>query len=113
MGKRPAGIELFVGNMGCIQREDTAFYAKRRSASHGNRTRTNSSKKLFFGATKAGASLREAESHRYAVNQFLKSVVREIRTLRSVGAGGGQPPLATQSGGEKPPATRLAIYLFY
>jgi len=46
MGKRPAGIELFVGNMGSIQREDTAFYAKRRSASHGNGTRTNSSKLL-------------------------------------------------------------------
>jgi len=44
MGKRPAEIELFVGNVGSIQREDTAFYAKRRSASHGNRTRTNSSK---------------------------------------------------------------------
>ena len=30
-----------------------------------------------------------------AVNQPLTSVVREIRTLRSVGAGGGRPPLAT------------------
>ena len=28
-----------------------------------------------------------------AVNQSLTSVVREIRTLRSVGAGGGRPPL--------------------
>jgi hypothetical protein len=44
MGKRPAGIELFVGNMGSIQREDTGSYAKRRSTSHGNGTRTNSSK---------------------------------------------------------------------
>ncbi len=68
MGKRPAEIEPFVGNMGSIQREDTAFYAKRRSASHDNWTRTDSSE---------------------AVNRFLKSVVREIRTLRSVGAGGG------------------------
>ena len=68
MGKRPAEVESFVGHMGSIQWEGTAFYAKRRNASHGNGTRTNSS---------------------YAVNQLPKSVVREIRTLRSVGAGGG------------------------
>jgi hypothetical protein len=43
MGKRPAEVESFVGNMGSIQREDTGFYAKRRTASHGNGTRTNSS----------------------------------------------------------------------
>src|ERR1022692_5278164 len=41
MGKRAAEVELFVGNMSSIQREDSAFYAKRRSASHDNRTRTN------------------------------------------------------------------------
>ena len=44
MGKRPAEVESFVGNMGSIQWEDTAFYAKRRIASHGNETRTNSSR---------------------------------------------------------------------
>ena len=43
MGKRPAGVELFEGNMGSIQWEGLAFYAKRRTASHGNRTRTDSS----------------------------------------------------------------------
>lgn len=43
MGKRSAEVEWFEGNMGSIQREDTAFYVKRRIASHGNRTRTNSS----------------------------------------------------------------------
>ena len=43
MGKRVAEVEWFVGNMSSIQREDTAFYAKRRTASHDNRTRTNSS----------------------------------------------------------------------
>ena len=41
-------------------------------------------------------SLRRAASYRNAVKQLPKSVVRETRTLRSVGAGGGQPPLATQ-----------------
>jgi hypothetical protein len=30
------------------------------------------------------------------VNQRLKSVVRQIRTLRSVGAGGGRLPPATR-----------------
>jgi hypothetical protein len=29
MGKRAAEVELFVGNMSSIQREETAFYAKR------------------------------------------------------------------------------------
>ena len=43
MGKRPAEGELFDGNMGSILREGSAFYAKRRSASHGNGTRTDSS----------------------------------------------------------------------
>ena len=43
MGKRPAEVERLEGNMGSIQREDAAFYAKRRIANHGNRTRTNSS----------------------------------------------------------------------
>ena len=43
MGKRPAGVELFEGNMGSIQREGSAFYATRRTANHGNRTRTDSS----------------------------------------------------------------------
>jgi hypothetical protein len=32
------------------------------------------------------------------VNQRPKSVVREICTLRSVGAGGGRPPPATRWG---------------
>jgi hypothetical protein len=43
MGKRPAEVELFVGNMDSIQGEGSAFYAKRRIANHGNRSRTNSS----------------------------------------------------------------------
>ena len=43
MGKRPAEVESFVGNMGSMQGEDTGFYAKRRTTSHGNGTRTNSS----------------------------------------------------------------------
>jgi hypothetical protein len=38
MGKRPAEIESFLGNISSIQREETAFYAKRREASYGNGT---------------------------------------------------------------------------
>src|SRR5580658_2651169 len=45
MGKRAADVELFEGNMSSIQREDSAFYTKRRTASHDNRTRTNSSQR--------------------------------------------------------------------
>ena len=44
MGKRPAGDDLFEGNIGSIQREVSALYAKRGIASYGNRTRTDSSK---------------------------------------------------------------------
>jgi hypothetical protein len=86
MGKRPAEVESFVGHMGSTQWEDTAFYAKRRTASHGNGTRTNSSEVV---ATKAVSPIPGAASYRYAVNRLLTSVVREICTLRSVGAGGG------------------------
>jgi hypothetical protein len=35
-------------------------------------------------------------SYRQTVKQLLKSVVRQIRTLRFVGAGGGQLPQATR-----------------
>ncbi len=38
MGKRPAEIESFLGNMSFTQWEDTVFYAKRRVASHGTGT---------------------------------------------------------------------------
>lgn len=38
MGKRPAESDAFLGNMRSIQREDTVFYAKRRTTSHGNGT---------------------------------------------------------------------------
>ena len=51
MGKRPAEDESFDGNMGSIPREDSAFYAKRRIASHGNGTRTNSSKSSVSAKT--------------------------------------------------------------
>src|ERR1700730_9906732 len=47
-------------------------------------------------ATKAVPSLSGVTSSRSAVNHLLKSVVREICTLRSVGTGGGRPPPVTR-----------------
>src|SRR5258707_15375325 len=46
--------------------------------------------------TKAVSPLQGTASYRHTVKQLLKTVVRQIRTLRSVGAGGGQPPPATR-----------------
>ena len=54
--------------------------------SHVNGTRKDSSKS---SASEAQRAVCTAEAIRGAVNHHLKSVVREIRTLRSVGAGGG------------------------
>jgi hypothetical protein len=73
MGKRPAEGELFGGNMGTIQREDSALYAKRRTANHGNRTRMNSSESSE--RTKApvyiiGPSHREGESLGESMSDF-------------------------------------------
>src|SRR6266404_2582721 len=47
-------------------------------------------------ATKAVPPLSGVTSSRRAVNHLLKSVVREICTLRSVGTGGGRPPPVTR-----------------
>jgi hypothetical protein len=38
MGKRPAEVESFMGNMSSIQWEDMVFYAKRRITGHVNGT---------------------------------------------------------------------------
>ncbi len=48
-------------------------------------------------ATTPGTSIFGSPGFRCAVNPSSKSVVREIRTLRSVGAGGGRLPPATRS----------------
>src|SRR6202040_1067441 len=47
-------------------------------------------------ATKAVPSISGVTSSRSAVNHLLKSVVREICTLRSLGTGGGRPPPVTR-----------------
>src|SRR6202790_715881 len=75
MGKRAAVVELFLGDMGSMQRE--------------LRPSTQREDQLTMETKLEQIAVK-------AVNQLLKSVVREIRTPRSVGAGGGRPPSATR-----------------
>ena len=75
MGKRSAVVELFLGDMGSIQRE------LRPSTQREDQLTMETKLEQIAGK---------------AVNQLPKSVVRENRTPRSVGAGGGRPPPATR-----------------
>ena len=75
MGKRSAVVELFLGDMGSMQRELRPSIQRE--------DQLTMETKLEQIAVKA-------------VNQLPKSVVREIRMPRSVGAGGGRPPPATR-----------------
>jgi len=75
MGKRSAAVELFLGDMGSIQWE--------------LRPSTQREDQLTMETKLEQIAVK-------AVNQLPKSVVREIRTPRSVGAGGGRPPPATR-----------------
>src|SRR5262245_32800478 len=93
-GKRPAGDAPIEGTMSAMQRAVTGLYAQRATPSHVTRTREDSSESSARPsradpASKAQPTLYTAEAIRRAVNHRLKSVVREIRTLRSVGAAGG------------------------
>src|SRR5260221_13552429 len=86
MGKRSAVVELFLGDMGSMQRE--------------LRPSTQREDQLTMETKLEQIAVK-------AVNQLPKSVVREIRTPRSVGTGGGRPPPVTRPGGGRPPpATR-------
>src|SRR5258708_33769619 len=75
MGKRSAVVELFLGDMGSIQRE--------------LRPSIQREDQLTMETTLEQIAVK-------AVNQLPNSVVREIRTPRCVGAGGGGPPPATR-----------------
>jgi hypothetical protein len=75
MGKRSAVVELFLGDMGSMQRE--------------LRPSTQREDQLTMETKLEQIAVK-------AVNQLPKSVVREIRTPRSVGTGGGQPPPVTR-----------------
>ena len=83
-GKRPAAGDSFWGDMGSIQREKQPSMQREDEADHGNGPGTNSSES--------------------AVNHLSKSVVRESRTPRSVGTGGGRPLPVTRSQGCNSPA---------
>src|SRR5665811_2560889 len=75
MGKRSAVVELFLGDMGSMQLE--------------LRPSTQREDQLTMETKLEQIAVK-------AVNQLPKSVVREIRTPRSVGTGGGQPPPVTR-----------------
>src|SRR5664280_2328275 len=97
MGKRSAVVELFLGDMGSIQRE--------------LRPSTQREDQLTMETKLEQIAVK-------AVNQLPKSVVREIRTPRSVGAGGGRPPPATRwdgkrGDGHRPPSYRAHPRLYH
>src|SRR5712664_2997875 len=80
MGKRSAVVEWFLGDMGSIQRE---------------------SRPSILREEQLTMEMKLKQIAVRAVNRLPKSVVREIRTPRSVGAGGGRPL----------PATRCLVFL--
>jgi len=80
MGKRSAVVELFLGDMGSMQRE--------------LRPSTQREDQLTMETKLEQIAVK-------AVNQLPKSVVREIRTPRSVGTGGGRPPPVTRWDGKR------------
>ena len=81
MGKRSAVVELLLGNMGSIQREIRPSMQRE--------DQPTMETKLEQIAAKA-------------VKQRPKSVVREIRTPRSVGTGGRRLPPVTRCGQQWP-----------
>src|SRR5665647_1567615 len=89
MGKRSAVVELFLGDMGSMQRE--------------LRPSTQREDQLTMETKLEQIAVK-------AVNQLPKSVVREIRTPRSVGAGGGRPPPATRWDGKRGDGHRPPSY---
>src|SRR3979411_1341112 len=80
MGKRSAVVELFLGDMGSIQRELRPSILRE--------DQLTMETKLEQIAVKA-------------VNQLPKSLVREIPTPRSGGPGGGRPPPETRWDGKR------------
>ena len=90
MGKRSAVVELFLGDMGSMQRELRPSIQRE--------DQLTMETKLEQIAVKA-------------VNQLPKSVVREIRTPRSVGAGGGRLPPATRWRSREAPPIPISLFL--
>src|SRR5216683_571415 len=88
MGKRSAVVELFLGDMGSMQRE--------------LRPSTQREDQLTMETKLEQIAVK-------AVNQLPKSVVREIRTPRSVGTGSGRPPPVTRWDGKRSVAEWLKL----
>ena len=89
MGKRSAVVELFLGDMGSMQRELRPSIQREDQL-------TMETKLEQIAANQSCASHMRSAGSCSAVNQLPKSVVRQIRMLRSVGAGGGRLPPATR-----------------
>jgi len=92
MGKRSAVVELFLGDMGSMQRE--------------LRPSTQREDQLTMETKLEQIAVK-------AANQLPKSVVREIRTPRSVGTGGGRPPPVTRwaVSNDRPYRTSIRVLL--
>ena len=90
MGKRSAAGELFLGNMGSIQWEI------RPSIQREDQLTMETKLEQIAAKTKAAPPICGVAGSCSAVKHLPKSVVREIRTLRSVGTGGGRPPPVTR-----------------
>jgi RNA-directed DNA polymerase len=91
MGKRSAAVEVLVGNMGSIRREIRPSMQREDQPTMATKLEHIAAKarSKTATATEAAAPTSGVASARSAVNQRPKSVVREIRTPRSVGTGGG------------------------
>jgi hypothetical protein len=85
MGKRPAGVELFEGNMASMQWEI------RPSIQRGGTPTMETGPERIAGRLlrPSSVALQGAAGPRSTANQRPKSVVQQICTLRSVGVGGG------------------------
>ena len=88
-GKRPADDAPIEGNMSALHRAVTGLSTKRGTHQSGQRDSKGEQRKLSTPASEAQPAVYATAAIRCAVHHRLKSVVREIRTLRSVGAGGG------------------------
>ena len=87
---KPSVIAQGLPNRGTLLAQNAAKPQPGRQASHLGDLQQDQGE-MSVTATKTATSLRKAAGPRSAVNHLSKSVVRENRTPRSVGTGGGRP----------------------